>query len=197
MGVIPPTVLFLARAARLAGAFCILIWLIAAGITLLANPDLAAGASPDLMHALEPSATLYLLPGLVLMLAGFLVKAGRLWPAPVILLISILSLFKLVLLLLPLRGPIFAAPLWFELPARIVGVMLSVPCVFAWEDLSEVNRTRARRRKSRARTSLLANQTFPAPPPPAFPPIRPPPPSRRCRPPIRPDDPPTSRTPWS
>jgi len=194
MGVNPPTVVFLARATRIAGAVCILIWLIASGINLLANPDLVAGASPELIGTLEPTAALFLLPGLVLLVLGVMVNAGRLWPAPIILLISVLSLFKLVLLLLPMRGPIFTAPLYCELPARIACAILSVPCVFAWEDLAEVNRTRARRPKA----SRLANQTFAVPPRPVYPPVPPPPPRARIqRPPIRPDDPPSSRTPWT
>jgi hypothetical protein len=194
MGLIPTTVVFLARATRIAGAICILVWLIGSGIIFMSNPELAAGANPALIGTLEPTAWLYLFPGLILLLTGFLVKTGRLWPAPIILLISILSLFKLVLLLLPMRGPIFGAPLSLELPARIACALLSVPCVFAWEDLAEMNRTRARRPKP---SRLATSETFAGFPSPVVPPLPPPPTTRIRRPPIRPDDPPAARTPWS
>jgi hypothetical protein len=192
MGVSPPTVVFLSRAARLVGATCILVWLIAGGINLLGAADSASTSTPDLFSMLEPTVILYLLPGLVLFAMGALVKSGRLWPAPIILLISILSLFKLVLLLLPMRGAIFNSPLSCELPARIACALLCLPCVFAWEDLAEMNRTRARRRpyaRITDSTKYFPPSTWPAP--------RPPPPARTKRPPIRPEDPPRSQTPWS
>jgi hypothetical protein len=188
----PPTVVFLSRAARLVGAGCILVWLIASGISLLAVAGSSSGSTPDLFTLLEPTVLLYLLPGLVLIALGALVKAGRLWPVLIILLISILSLFKLVLLLLPMRGAIFNAPLSCELPARIACALLCLPCVFAWEDLAEMNRTRARRRpyaKTTNSTKYFPPSTWPAP--------RPPPPARTRRPPIRPEDPPSSQTPWT
>ena len=119
MGVRHSTVVFLSLAARLVGAACILVWLIASGIIFLSVADPASSSTPDLFSILEPTVVLYLLPGLILLVLGTLVKAGRLWPAPIILLIGILSLFKLVLLLLPMRGAIFNAPFSCELPARI------------------------------------------------------------------------------
>jgi hypothetical protein len=192
MGVNHPTVVFLSRATRLVGAVCIFIWLIASGINLLGEPGSTPGSTLDLINMLEPTTMLYLLPGLALWLLGTLVKTGRLWPAPIILLIGVLSLFKLVLLLLPMRGPIFDAPLWFELPARIACAMLCAPCVFAWEDLTEMDRTRSRRRKYGRMTNP---PTYP--PPTTWPAPRPPPPARTPRPKIRPEDPPSSRTPWS
>jgi len=193
MVAIPSTVVFLARAARLVGAICVFIWLIAAGMTLLGDPNVATRSRQEIIAMLEPTAALYLLPGMILLLAGLMAKAGRLWAAPVILLVGILSLFKLVLLLVKLPGPILHPPLFWELPARILCAALSVPCAFAWEDLAEMNRTRARRTRrlrvaDRAEAAEVAPQAYPPPPPPA---------TRIPRRPIRPDDPPGSQTPWS
>jgi hypothetical protein len=192
MGVIPPNVVLLSRAARLVGAGCIIVWMIAAGIAVFGPGNGPSAPVPDLMTVLEPGILLYLAPGLVLFAMGMLAKMGRLIAAPIILFISIASLFKLVLLLLPMTGLLFDAPLACELPARTACALLCLPCVFAWEDLAEMNRTRARRRPYAGfpnSTKHFPPSTWPAP--------RPPPPARTRRPPIRPDDPPTSHTPWS
>ncbi len=143
MGVRHSTVVFLSRATRLVGAACILVWLIASGINLTAAADSTTSSTPNLISTLGPAVVLYLIPGLVLIAMGAMVDTGRLWSAPIILLVGILSLFKLVLLLVPMRGAIFNPPLSCELPTRIACALLCLPCVFAWEDLAEMNRTRA------------------------------------------------------
>ena len=190
MGVRHSTVVFLSRATRLVGAACILVWLIASGINLTAAADSTTSSTPNLISTLGPAVVLYLIPGLVLIAMGAMVDTGRLWSAPIILLVGILSLFKLVLLLVPMRGAIFNPPLSCELPTRIACALLCLPCVFAWEDLAEMNRTRARRPPSATvpdPTKYFPPTTWPAPPPPA----------RTKRAPIRPGDPPGSHTPWS
>jgi len=188
----PPTIVFLARAARIVGAVCILIWLIDFGINLLSEPN--TGTAQDLTGMLEPIIALYLVPGVILLVMGILVKMGRLWPTVVIFLIGVLSLFKLVLLLIPLQAPIFNTPLVCEIPARIACAFLCVPCAFAWEDLAELSRTRGRRRKF-GRISTPASHF---PPPSTWPAPRPPPPARsRPRQKIQPEDPPSSHTPWT
>jgi len=190
MGVSHSTVVFLSRATRLVGAACVLVWLIASGINLIATADSTPSSTLDLLAMLGPTAVLYLLPGLVLIAMGAMVETGRLWPAPIILLIGILSLFKLVLLLLPIRGAIFNPPLSCELPTRIACALLCLPCVFAWEDLAEMDRTRGRRRPAAAvpdSTKYFPPTTWPAPPPPA----------RSKHTPSRPENPPSSQTPWS
>jgi hypothetical protein len=192
MGPNPPTVIFLSRAARLVGGICVLVWVITGGMDLAANPNANASLS-DLIATLEPTAILYLLPGAILLICGVAIKAGRLWPAPIIFLLSILSLFKLVLLLLPMRGPFFQTPLGCELPARILCTVLCVPCIYAWEDLAEQNRTRWRRRRYGRRGNL--DSGFPTPT--TWPAAKPPPPARRKRKQVQPEDPPTSQTPWS
>jgi hypothetical protein len=194
MGQAPPAVVFLSRATRIVGALCLFFSLVAGGIRMLSDPNIASASPPEIIHLIEPIAILYLLPGLILLICGVMVKAGRLWPAPIILLISFLSLFKLVLLLVHLPGPLFNTPLSWELPVRIICAALSVPCVFAWEDLAEVNRTRARRRR---RGLPVQSPTVNLPPAPASFPKPPPPSTKIPRRPIRPDDPPTSKTPWS
>ena len=186
----PPAVVFLSRAVRLVGAACVFFSLIAGGMRALVDPNFATRSNQEIIRMLEPVAILYLLPGVILFICGVMVKARRLWPAPVVLLISVLSLFKLVLLLVHLPGPPFNAPVLWEVPVRIVCAALSVPVVFAWEDLAEVNRTRSRRRRARIIQSPTVNL-----PPASFP--KPPPPSTKIpRRSIRPDDPPTSKTPW-
>lgn len=196
MGPAPPAVVFLSRATRVVGALCLFFSLVAGGIRVLSDPNFAAASRSEINYLLEPIAMLYLLPGLILLICGVMVKAGRLWPAPIILLVSVLSLFKLVLLLVHLPGPPFNAPLSWELPVRIICAALSVPCVFAWEDLAEMNRTRARRRR-RGHVIQSPTVNLPSPPAPAAFPKPPPPSTKIQRRPIRPDDPPTSKTPWS
>jgi hypothetical protein len=97
-----------------------------------------------------------------------------------------MSLFKLVLLLLPMTGPYFNAPLAAELTVRIACALLSVPCAYAWEDLAEMNRTRGHR----PRSVRIAEPDLPADPPP-------PPASNIARPRPRRNEPPKSQTPWS
>jgi len=194
MGSKASTVVFLSRAAGLAGAICLIVWLIAGGIVLLSDPNLPNRSKQELIELLEPTAILYLAPGLVLLLMGALIKTGRLWPAPIVLLISILSLFKLVLLLRPSTAHYFSEPLAAELTVRIACTLLRVPCAYAWEDLAEMNRTRGRRR----RNVRIADPNPPPAPPPA-PPARPkaPPVAAAPRPRLRRDEPPESQTPWS
>ena len=191
-----PTVIFLSRATRAVGGFCVFVWLIAAGFDLFLGPDVTSNPSATLLQAVWPSTVLYLVPGIVLFLAGAIVRTGRLWAAVIVLLISILSLFKLAFLLVPMTGPYFQQPLGCEIPARVLCALLSVACAYAWEDLVEMNRTRPRRPRGVPR--IVAAQV-PAPAPkPAPPRQRVPPPSTRIpRPSIRRDNPPESKTPWS
>jgi hypothetical protein len=190
------SVIFLSRASRAVGGFCVFVWLIAAGIDLFLGPDVASTPNTTLFIAVWPSTVLYLVPGVILFLAGALVRTGRLWAAVIILLISILSLFKLAVLLLPMTGPYFQQPLGCEIPVRLLCALLSVACAYAWEDLVEMNRTRSRRPRGVPR--IIQTET-PAPAPkPAPPRQRTPPPSTRIpRPKIRRDNPPESKTPWS
>jgi len=200
MGSKPSTVVFLSRAAEIVGAICLIVWLIAGGIVLLSDPNLPHRSKHELIEMLEPTSVLYLAPGLVLLLMGALIKTGRLWPAPIVLLIGILSLFKLVLLLRPPIGLYFNAPLAAELTVRIACALLSVPCAYAWEDLAEMNRTRGRRRRSVPIADLTPPAAPPPPPPPAAPPRRPSAPPQvapTARPRLRRDEPPASQTPWS
>jgi hypothetical protein len=148
MGYNSHTVVFLARATRLTGGICLLIWLIAVGIAIFSSPDQSTpNPTVNFLQEMEASAGLYLVPGVILFVLAGIVKAGRLWPAPVILLISALSLAKLVLLMTALGGPFFQPPLSCEIPARLACAMLSVGCVYAWEDLADMNRTRWRTRR--------------------------------------------------
>ena len=208
MGSSASTVVFLSRAARLAGAICLFVWLIAGGIVLLSDPNFPNRSRYELIELLEPTSILYLAPGLILLLLGALIKTGRLWAGTIVLLISISALFKLVLLLLHLPGPYFNAPLAAELTVRIACALLSVPCAYAWEDLSEMNRTRGRRaRRVRVVEPDLPVDPPPPPAPPPPPPTSPPaPPRLRAVPPpvtnlprprLRRDEPPASQTPWS
>ncbi|MGD0770398.1 MAG: hypothetical protein ABSB42_19615 [Tepidisphaeraceae bacterium] len=205
MGSNASNVVFLSRAARLAGAICLFVWLIAGGIVLLSDPNFPNRSRQELIEMLQPTCVLYLAPGVVLILMGVLIKTGRLWPGTIVLLISISALFKLVLLLLPLTGPYFKAPVAAELTARIACALLSVPCAYAWEDLVEMNRTRGRRpRRVRVvEPEPPAEPPPPAPPPPPSPPpappriTAPPPVTNLPRPRLRRDEPPASQTPWS
>jgi hypothetical protein len=187
-------VMFLSRAARLVGALIVLLWLASSAVAVFTDPNFQGRKPAEIFEMLQPSVVLYLVPGVALIICGLMVRAGRLWPAPVIFLISILSLFKLVLLLVHLPGPLFNAPLYWEIPVRVLSAALSVPCAFAWEDLAEMDRTRARR-SQRGRPSDIVSGNSIAPP---APPNRTPPRTVRTqRQPIRPDDPPGAQTPWS
>jgi hypothetical protein len=190
----PLSVIIFSRATRIVGAACILVWLIAGGVTFFTDPNFTSRSIPEMIQSLEPTALLYLFPGLILVMLGAIVKGGRLWPAPIIFLISILSLFKLVLLLVPIHNTFLKVPLYYELPPRIACALLSVLCVFAWEDLAEMNRTRARRGNSLQFTSPPPSPGLPRIPRPT---PRPPPPSKIPRHKIRPEEPPSSQTPWS
>jgi hypothetical protein len=59
-----------------------------------------------------------------------------------IFIISVLSLFKLVILPADLSGPYFDAPLYLELPVRGLCALLSVACGYAWPDLTDMRRMR-------------------------------------------------------
>src|ERR1700688_892612 len=69
----PLTVTILSRTTRIVGAGCILVWSIVAGITLLTNPTLAGQSIPDMIASLEPTAQLYLFPGLILVMLGAII----------------------------------------------------------------------------------------------------------------------------
>jgi hypothetical protein len=223
MGYNSHTVTFLRRATRIVAAICIVCWIIASGIVFVTAPDLTSRSPADLIQSLTPPIILYLVPGVILLMLASLVKSERLVAAPLILLIGGLSLFKLVLLATSLKGPYFAPPLSSELPARIAAALLSVACVYAWEDLSDLSRNRPRAgaktvtmeplTKVHAPKRRVPLSPLPAPTkqkatqqqsPPLKPqspkpePPKPPPPSTSIpRPRLRRDEPPPSHTPWS
>jgi hypothetical protein len=138
------TVAFLWRATRIASAICVVSWIIASGIVFVINPGLRSSPPADFMQALTAPVILYLIPAAILWMLSSLAKSGQLLAAPLILLVGGLSLFKLVLLATSLKGPYFTPPLASELPARIACALLSVACVYAWEDLADISRNRSR-----------------------------------------------------
>jgi hypothetical protein len=215
------TVAFLWRATRIAAAICMVCWIIASGIVFVTDPNVTSRSPADLVQLLTPPIVLYLLPGVILLMLASVAKSERLIAAPLILLIGGLSLFKLVLLATALKGPYFAPPLSSELPARIACALLSVACVYAWEDLSDMSRNRSRARTKTVTMSPATNvhppkrrvPLSPVPPPPqqkttqqksapSKPPQQKPPPPKppatSAPPPrIRRDEPPPTHTPWS
>jgi hypothetical protein len=190
------TVIFLSRATRAVAGFCLFVWIVAVGIAVFSDPNFNSNPGPEFMAAFWPATILYFIPGSILFISGALVRTGRLWAAVIVLLISILSLFKLAFLLLPYTGPYFAPPLGCELPVRLLSAVLSVGCAYAWEDLTEMNRTRSRRPRGTPR--IIQTPPPPKPPQPAPPKFKTPPPHTKIpRPKLQREKPPQSRTTWS
>lgn len=194
MARIHTTVIFLSRATRSVGAFCVFVWLIAAGMALFSDPQFPAQLTSELIAALWPASMLYLAPGLVLFLCGALVRTGRLWAGVIILVVSILSLFKLAFLLLPMPGPYWSPPVGCELPVRLLCALLSVACAYAWEDLIEMNRTRPRRPRGSPRIVPTPPAVRFSAPAPARHKV-PPPSTKIPRPKLRREKPPDTKTP--
>jgi hypothetical protein len=190
------TVIFLSRATRAVAGFCLFVWIVAVGVAVFSDPQFNSNPGPEFMAAFWPATILYFIPGTILFISGALVRTGRLWAAVIVLLISILSLFKLAFLLVPMTGPYFDPPLGCEIPVRLLCATLSVGCAYAWEDLTEMNRTRPRRPRGTPR--IIQTPPPPKPPQPAPPKFKTPPPSTKIpRPNLRREKPPQSRTTWS
>jgi hypothetical protein len=187
------TVVFLSRATRAVAAFCLFVWIVAVGVAVFSDPQFNSNPGPEFMAAFWPATILYFIPGSILFISGALVRTGRLWAAVIVLLISILSLFKLAFLLVPTTGPYFDPPLGCEIPVRLLCALLSVGSAYAWEDLTEMNRTRSRRPRGTPR--MIQTPPSPKPPPPKF--KTPPPHTNIPRPNLRREKPPQSRTTWS
>ena len=86
----PLSIVILSRSTRVVGTLCILTWLLVGGTRLSTDPNFANLPIADMIQYIAPSAALYLVPGIILFLLGLMVKAGRLWAAPLIFVISIL-----------------------------------------------------------------------------------------------------------
>ncbi len=190
------TVIFLSRATRAVAGLCLFVWIVAVGIAVFSDPQFNSNPGPEFMAAFWPATILYFIPGTILFISGALVRTGRLWAAVIVFLISILSLFKLAFLLVPMTGPYFDPPLGCEIPVRLLCATLSVGCAYAWEDLTEMNRTRSRRPRGTPR--IIQTPPPPKPPHPAPLKFKTPPPSTNIpRPNLRREKPPQSRTTWS
>ena len=191
-----PSVAFLAGASQLVGGLCILAWIYCGGIVYLNDPNLLHAKPLRIIQAIQAPNMLYLVPGILLVLMALRIKAGHLWPAAGLLILSGLSLFKLVVLITDFAGPYLHPPLECEIPIRILTAFLGVACVPAWQDLSEISRTRGPKPKRvkpeekpvelprpfrESRISLLT----------------PPPVTTIPRPRMRRDEPPSAQTPWS
>ena len=178
MGYSSHTVSFLWRSTRMIAALCAVIWLIASGMALFGNPKLSSQSPLDTANSLLAPAVLYLFPGVILFILAMQARKGRRWAAGLILLVSLLSLVKLVLLATSLSGPYFNQPLSCELPVLLSCAFLSFACVFAWEDLSDISRTRSRPGAVAvpivAPAKPIAAPTKPVPPPAAKPKTAPP-----------------------
>jgi hypothetical protein len=185
MGFAPHTVTFLARASRAIGVLTLVAWLIDCIVLLNSGSGPASAKTGELLILLLPTVPLYALPGLILLICSKSVDNGRPAAVAIIFIISILSLFKLVLLAGSFEGPYFDMPLYLELPVRGFFTLLSVACAYAWPDLMDMKRMRS--------SPPRGNSMQPKP----FPPRPVPPPSGQL-PRLRPkrDDPPASQTPW-
>ena len=192
MGYNSHTVAFLSRATVLTALICAICWLADTGIAFFGSPNLTSQSSVDVVNVFVAPIILYLSPAVVLFALASQVKAGHLWANAVILAICIFSLFKLVLLVTTLTGPYFAPPLSCELPSRIACALLSVACVYAWEDVDDMSRTRSH---ATAREIPIPTAAKVNPPPRRKPPPPPVTSIPRQRP--RREDPPPSHTPWS
>ncbi len=140
MGFAPHTVTFLSRAVWIVALLTLAAWVIDCGVIFYSN---STGGKPvELIGQLFPPLPLYALPGVILLMCAKSVERGKHMAAGIIFIISILSLFKLVLLVSPLQGPYFDVPLYLELPVRISAALLSVACAYSWSDLADMKRTR-------------------------------------------------------
>ena len=202
MGSNASNVIFLSRAVRLVGEICLFIWLIVGGIVVLSDPGFRSRSGQELIEMIQPICVLYLRAGRNPDSDGGADqnRAALAWndcPAHQHL------------------GPVQAgaSPPAVDRPLfqRAAGgrddganclALLSVPCVYAWEDLVEMNRTRGRRPK---RVRIVESDALAEPPPPPPPPLPPPAPPadgaaaghQHSRPRLRRDEPPASQTPWS
>jgi hypothetical protein len=193
MGYNPHTVSFLSRATRLTAVICAICWLAATGIAFFGSSNLASRTSVDVINAFFAPIVLYLVPAVVLFALASQAKEGHMWANATILAVCILSLFKLVLLVTDLTGPYFNPPLSCELPARIACALLSVACIYAWEDVADMNRTRSHATAREIPIAPAAKVN----PPPRRKPQTPPPVTSIPRQKTRREDPPPSHTPWS
>ncbi len=177
MGFAPHTVMFLARAARAVGALTLLAWVIDCGVVYYSGRD-------GLIAQLGPTLVLFALPGVLMIACAKSAENGRSAAVALIFFISVLSLFKLVILVGDLTGPYFNVPLYLELPVRGLSALLSVACAYAWPDLTDMRRMRngpVHEGERRLGVPPIAT------------------PARKENSPRRPpkrDDPPASQTPW-
>jgi hypothetical protein len=178
MGFAPHTVMFLARAARAVGAMTL-------GVLFYSGPDGASAKSSELFALLAPTLALYALPGVMLVVCAKSAENGRSAGVSIIFILSVLSLFKLVILPAGFAGPYFDAPLYLELPVRGLCAMLSVACAYAWPDLTDMKRLQ------NVSPRRVADRQLP------FPPTAAPTPTEQLpRPRPKRDEPPASQTPW-
>jgi len=196
MKIASPSVSFLAGASQFVGGLSVLAWLYCAGIEYLNNPNIIHAPPLQIGQALQVPSVLYLVPGIFLIVLGRRINAGRLWPALGLVILSGLSLFKLVALITDLHGPYLKPPLECEIPIRILMALLGVACVPAWQDLSEINRTRGRRvKRAKPRREYAAPAPVGRISPITL--LTPPPVTTIPRPRMRRDEPPSEQTPWS
>jgi hypothetical protein len=185
MGFAPHTVTFLARASRVVGVLTLVAWVIDCIMLFNSGSGPAGAQAGELLILLLPTVPLYAFPGLILLICSKSVDNGRPVAVAIIFIISILSLFKLVLLPSSLEGPYFDVPLYLELPVRGLFTLLSVACAYAWPDLMDMKHTRF----PPPGRNPVQPKPFPARP------VPPPTPHLSRRRPKR-DDPPASQTPW-
>jgi len=164
-------------------------WLIDCGMLFNSGPGPAGVKPAELIGLLLPTVPLYALPGLILLICAKSVDNGRPAAAVIIFVLSILSLFKLVLLPASFDGPYFDAPLYIELPVRGLFALLSVACAYAWPDLIDMKRTQIT--PSQRNEDRQSDRPRPFPPRPA-----PTPTGQLPRPRPKRDELPPSQTPW-
>jgi hypothetical protein len=184
MGFAPHTVMFLARAARGVGTLTLLAWVIDCGVLIYSGRDGASVKWSELIGLLAPTLVLFALPGVLMIVCAKSAENGRAAGVGIIFIISVLSLFKLVVLPADLSGPYFDVPLYVELPVRGLCALLSIACAYAWPDLTDMRRMRNARVRDGARRLDVPPIATPA---------------RKENLPRRPpkrDDPPASQTPW-
>jgi hypothetical protein len=185
MGFAPHTVMFLARAARGIGALTLAAWVIDCGVLFYSGSGGASVKPSELFGLLAPTLALYALPGVMMVVCAKSVENGRPAGVAVIFIISVLSLFKLVILPAGFSGPYFDVPLYLELPVRGLCALLSVACAYAWPDLMDMRRMR------NAPPRRMTDRQI------AFPPMAAPTPTEQLpRPRPKRDEPPASQTPW-
>ncbi|HEY1922163.1 MAG TPA: hypothetical protein VGG44_05310, partial [Tepidisphaeraceae bacterium] len=78
----PLTVVALSRSTRIVGAVCIVLSLLAGGMTVLSDPNFSANSFSGWVSLLGSDLLLYFFPGLILIVLGAAIKSGRLWAAP-------------------------------------------------------------------------------------------------------------------